>query len=79
MPKIKILKDNSPIPYGKFSKGDDACTMEEVPAWHLLWLWDNASRWVRNEFPEIFVYIKENKQGLEQEFNKSKNPRNTMY
>ena len=65
--KEKKLEDDSWMPYGKYSKGTDRCKMEDVPAWYLLWLWDEASAFVRSKFSNVFDYIKENRQGLEQE------------
>lgn len=52
------LTDTDPMPYGKF-KGDQ---MQNVPYWHLLWLYDNGKA-----NPEVKAYIEDNKEVLEAE------------
>lgn len=57
------LTDNCPMPTGKF-KGDK---MENVPAWYLLWIYD------QNMCPQnVKNYIDENRQVLEKENQKNK-------
>ena len=58
------LNDNSPMPFGKY-KGDK---MINVPAFHLIWLYDNGKC-----NSEVKEYIKNNYDVLYSEIKKLKN------
>lgn len=58
-----ILQDTDPMPFGKY-KGTP---MKEVPAYYLLWLWDNDRM-----SPSVEHYIEQNLEVLEAEAEKSK-------
>lgn len=55
------MNDDSIMPSGKF-KGR---RLEDVPAWHLLWLWDNNFG-----TKELRDYIKDNLEVLKKEMKK---------
>jgi uncharacterized protein (DUF3820 family) len=56
--KKVILEDTDIMPFGKYKKENRQ--MANVPASYLLWLHNNASEGVRETFPEVFEYIKDN-------------------
>lgn len=58
------MSDTDLMPYGKF-KGTE---MANVPAYYLIWQWDNASVPVRKKFPEVFDYIEDNIKELRAEY-----------
>jgi hypothetical protein len=63
------LTDQSPFPIGKKYRGTK---MEDVPADHLLWWWDDCGLWNREslwseEYFAVHDYIKENFSALETE------------
>lgn len=60
------MKDTDKMPFGKH-KGD---AMINVPAGYLIWLHDEASIGVRNAFPQVFRYTKENLDMLMEEHDK---------
>jgi len=54
-----ILKDDSPMPWGKEHKGK---AMVDVPASYLLWMWEN-----KKGGPFVRKYIKDNLEVLKKE------------
>lgn len=59
-----VLNDNSPMPYGKYQGRE----MANVPAEHLLWLWENDKC-----CKDVREYIEDNMDVLEKELKESTN------
>jgi len=57
------MEDTDLMPFGKH-KGKE---MADVPANYLIWLADNGYPKVRKDYPQVFIYINENKRVLIQE------------
>ena len=62
------MEDTDLMPFGKFSKKPDGPQMmANVPARYLSWLGQNAKAGVRKTFPQVFTYIRDNKDVINQE------------
>lgn len=60
------MKDTDLMPFGKHKN----TAMANVPAGYLLWLNEEANVKLRNAFPQMFMYIKENMDCLMEEHDK---------
>lgn len=57
------MEDTDLMPFGKFKDSE----MQEVPAQYLLWLHRNSDQEFRAKYPQVFEYIDDCMQALEEE------------